>query len=447
MKSQTLSGQVDFTDGARESFYSAVDDPYFRDRDAALIYDALVNQLRLVPFGDYLKRYIYGKAGLEGDYREVPLAQYQAIIRDAFRDNGTPPSFTPTTARLAALSKNWLTQQSVKRSVVLLLGFGLAMSAEDVNTFLTKALREQMLNPKDPLEAACGYCYRHGYGYPRFEALWARFQAMAAEEDGGDGRYDALYDERTTGVRGRVLRLETDGDLLAYLARLRRPYQGVRQSVAAREAFDALYASARALAADIINASDADDRALRAQRLRERLSDNDRLFDFEKNARVARASQAPGTVPAEAVTPGDIEKIICSAVPMGSHGNLIPAKASELNGQFGGKRFSRQHMGEVLAGRAGIDRFDLITLNFFLYAGDTARYPHARRRYSAFIESMNRILDDCGMARLYVANPYECFVLMCLLADEPLGTYADVLEISYQAAAKTGITDAPDAGL
>ena len=40
------------------------------------------------------------------------------------------------------------------------------------------------------------------------------------------------------------------------------------------------------------------------------------------------------------------------------------------------------------------------------------------------------------MGPLYIANPYECFILMCLLSEDPLGTYSDVLEVSYRSAAK-----------
>ena len=432
MKPNDMPSRVDFTDDARESFYGAVDDPYFRDRDCALIYEALRNQLRLVPFGDYLKRYIYSKAELEGDYRQIPLADYQSIIRDSFADHGTPPSFTPTTARIAALAKNWLTQQTVRRSVVLLLGFGLGMPLEDVNMFLTKALREQMLNPKDPMEVICWYCYRNRYGYPKFERLWQAFQALPADAAGPD----ELLDERTRGVRGIIQQIRGEEDLLEYLKRLRQGAGGLRQSVTAREAFDGLYARAQKVAARIIGESEADDRALKARRLREQLSGSDRLFDYQKNRRVDRERQAAGPVRPEDVTPGDIEAIICAAIPMNRQGNLIPAKASELNEQFSGKRFSRQHISDVLSGRAGVDRFDLITLNFFLFAGDSGIYIHAQRRYSAYIDSMNRILEGCGMGPLYIANPYECFVLMCLLSEDPLGTYADVLEISYQSAEK-----------
>jgi hypothetical protein len=47
------------------------------------------------------------------------------------------------------------------------------------------------------------------------------------------------------------------------------------------------------------------------------------------------------------------------------------------------------------------------------------------------MDSTNHILLECGMGELYPANPYECFLMMCMVSDGPLATYADVWELSY----------------
>ena len=52
-------------------------------------------------------------------------------------------------------------------------------------------------------------------------------------------------------------------------------------------------------------------------------------------------------------------------------------------------------------------------------------------RYRVFLERIQETLKKCGMSGIYIVNPYECFLLMCLLSDDPLGTYADVWELSY----------------
>lgn len=48
-----------------------------------------------------------------------------------------------------------------------------------------------------------------------------------------------------------------------------------------------------------------------------------------------------------------------------------------------------------------------------------------------YIDEINPILNRCGMMDLYPVNPYESFVLMCLLSEYPLATYAEVWEQSY----------------
>ena len=136
----------------------------------------------------------------------------------------------------------------------------------------------------------------------------------------------------------------------------------------------------------------------------------------------------------EDITERDIEQIICSAIPLDRHGNLTKAKAGSLNEQFIGKRFSRQHIRQVLDGKTEVNRFDLITLKFFIFSQNPDTFPNRKKRYEEFIYSTNSILEQCFMAPLYVTNPYECFILMCMLSDDPLGTYADVWEISYQKA-------------
>ena len=50
--------ELDFTQKAINSFYDAVDDPYFRDQDPQVIFNVLKDRVKVVAFGDFLKRYI-----------------------------------------------------------------------------------------------------------------------------------------------------------------------------------------------------------------------------------------------------------------------------------------------------------------------------------------------------------------------------------------------------
>lgn len=422
-----LSEGTDFTENAWEALYDAVDSTYFQDKDADLIYSVLERKLKFIPFGEYLKRYIYRKAGLSDPFNSVPLSVFQEIIKYSFADNNTPSSFEATTAKLSALSKNWLTQQTVKRKVVFLLGFGLSMSVEDVDEFLTKALRENGFNAKDPFEVICWYCYKNGYSFPKFEKLWQIF--LDTPSDSLD--IGMLYSDLTIGVRVAENSINSDAGLISFVSKLKTPDNTIRQSVTAGKVFDELFERARELVAVMYNEEEEDRHRDEVAEYQAALLDNDRISESELQSRISRKKEQRKVYSKDDITESDLEHVISSAIPVDKHGNLTPGKASKLNAQFAGKRFSRQHISDIQAGKAEVTRFDLITLNFFIYSQSLEEYPNSKKRYMSFIESTNKLLEQCSLGELYISNPYECFVLMCILSEDPMGTYADVWELSY----------------
>lgn len=297
----------DFTDAAWESLYDAVDDTQFHDRDAQLIYNSLRHRLKIRSFGDYLKRYIYEKAGLTEPFAEIPIREFQLIIRSAFSDNHTPPSFDATTAKLSALSKNWLTQKTVKRNVVFLLGFGLNMSVDDVNMFLTKALREREINPKNPFEVICWYCYHKRFSYLKFEQLWQIY----GETKPNSLDMGLFYGERTIGFRNSMLSIHDDATLIAHLAKLKATENMSAMSFTARKCFDRLYNEARELIAKMYNEYEDTEYEESVQEYINKLSFNDRLLDSEKRKRIEQFRSKKKVFSKEDITESDIEHIIC----------------------------------------------------------------------------------------------------------------------------------------
>ena len=418
----------DFTNNAWEALYDAVDNDYFRDKDSDLIYSVLKKKLRYISFGEYLKRYLYQKSGLTDSFESVPLKTYQDIIKESFFDNSTPHAFEQTTAKLSALSKNWLTQQTVNRRVVFLLGFGLGMSVGDVNDFLTKALREQGINAKSPFEVICWYCYKNKYGYLKYEKLWQEYQ----ETPPNPFSLQSLHFDLTVGARNAAKMIDSDLDLMTFVSKLKTSGNATQLSVTAKKTFDDLYKTARELVAELFNEEEEEQHRKDVAEYQAMLLNNDRISDIERQLRVNQRREERKLYTADEISEADLEHIISSAIPIDRHGNLTPSKASKLNAQFSGKRFSRQHISDILAGKTEVTRFDIITLNFFIYSQTLDDYPNSKIRYISFIESTNRVLDRCFLGKLYISNPYECFVLMCLLSDDPLGTYADVWEMSFE---------------
>ena len=391
---------LDYTNRAWDVFSEVADDVDFLNADSELIYQALQSRIPVLHFGDYLRRYITRKLNLDQN-QELSLKEYQEIIRDSFADRDTPCSFTPTTAKMSALSKNWLTQDTVRRDVVLLLGFGLGMSLEEVNEFLTKALGERELNLKDPIEVICWYCYKNHYRFPKYTALFDQFESVIPQPAGSHIE-DVL--ESTDSARNSILSIHDDSSLLFYLAKLKAKNNRPQISVTSLDVYTRLCNKAKGLVAHMYSQDP-------VHRDRKIHSIND-------------------------ITLGDLESVLSSAIPKDRNGNLLSVKRSALYRQFSEKRFSRQRAGSILNGSASANRFDLITLNFFIFsqlAEDQMPLTDSfiRNRFFRFINSTNELLNLCSMGELYIQNPYECFILMCMASQDPLGTYADVWEMSY----------------
>lgn len=417
-----------FTEYAWEKFYDSVDSSTFPENDTSVIYESLSENLDAMPFCVYLKRFLHERMGLDGDYMETPVEVYQKYLCDEFEKRGVPASFDSKTARMSSTARNWLNQQTVKRSVVFLLAFGLGMGTDDVNDFLEKALHERYINPKEPLETISWYCFEHDMDYQGFQYLWGKYLELPSRTF---TELDQILESRTSAVRSRLFQVQTEEDLMYFLSVLKSHNQESKMSVSARINFNDLYNKSRLLVANLKNQMEEERFPREMKEYRETLSRDPRLTDEEKFARMESRRLTMHYYTPKDVTEGDLEKVICSAVPTDKHGNLIPAKASSLNKAFYGKRFTRQHIHDILYNKIDVDRFDLITLNFFIYSQSGDSYSRNLNRFNGFIESTNWILAECSMGDLYVTNPYESFVLMCMLADDPLGTYADVLELSY----------------
>ena len=371
--SQTLEKQNEesFTDEAWSVFYSIVDDPRFKTCDAHLIFEALSSELKFVPFGQYLKRYIYKKAALQGEFSQIEDKVCAQIIVESFRENLTPFSFGGTEQKPATLASNWLSQQSVRREVVFLLGFGLNMSKEDVSDFLTKALRQRSFNMNDPFETICMYCYEHGFGYPKYRMLSEQFETV-----------------RPSGRKAKAAErgFSNDRELLAYLSGLKRRARAGEADSPAGKAFASEYRSV---------------------------------------CRLLKKENETGEA-----TPSDVENTLYAFIPRDKHGNLFAAGLSGLDRQFACKRLTRQRIGALLSGKARAERSDLITLSFYLCAVKQKK-TNPRRRFADFCEQMNKRLEKCGMYPLYVTDPYECFIMMCLLSENPLAAFSQVWSRSY----------------
>lgn len=415
---------LDFTIKSEDDFYDTVDMSSFRDEDAELIYEHLHNKMKIIPFCDYLKRYIIKKIEFDGDIDDIDIKEYQDIIISSFNENNTPKSFEPTSSKLSALSKNWLTRSAVKRQTIFLLGFGLNMSVKDVSEFLTHAQGERDFNFKNPFEIICWYCFKNGYKFPKFEQLFEAYNELPYTEN-------AVVYDATIGIRDLFYGVDSEDSLMKMLSSLKYENQGKLFSVSAKKKFDYLYNKVRKIIADEYTRDEQEKAAKRASKYMESLGET-LAFSYEAKKEKYNQLKADFKVYIEEdITEADVEKYLCCGIPFDGKGNLLKFSNSTLNGHMANKRMSRQHIHDIITEKTDIDRFDLITLCFFIHAMNQ-EIEDSKTRYIEFVDDINAILESCYMGELYLANPYECFLLMCTLSEWPMGAYSDVFEKSYE---------------
>ena len=113
-----------------------------------------------------------------------------------------------------------------------------------------------------------------------------------------------------------------------------------------------------------------------------------------------------------------------------NHSPFKRISASILAKHFSQKRFSRQRITNILNHKFPVERFDLITLQFFIISQEMED-EDPFNRYREFLNRIQDILKKCGMGEIYIVNPYECFILMCLLTDCPMAVFSEIWEMSY----------------
>ena len=115
---------IDFTRRAAQKFRQVVSLDTFEDEDAEVIFHYLYKEMELVSFGDYLKRYIYERAGLTDKFSDVPQEVYREIVMDSFKETFTPKKENPMgiiagigvlTVMVIILIVNWFDRRSRKR--------------------------------------------------------------------------------------------------------------------------------------------------------------------------------------------------------------------------------------------------------------------------------------------------------------------------------------------
>ncbi len=385
-RNNELENSYSFTLQAWNQIDRTLKSDAFQQMPTESIFRALVGGFHPVPFHEYLKRYLYLKTEMSQPFSTVPVQTYVDTILDAFQEAGVPVSFSPSTTRLRQSVTNWLTRNEVSRDTVLLLGFGLYMTPEEVNDFLTKALHTAMLDPDLPRDAICLYCYQHKYSFTKFRQLWNLYESM------GDHLEQTLI-EQTQPVHRAESRIiiQEDTELFSHILAFRQAPGITPLQTHIRDIYARLY------------------------------QDTLKLISTNQHSTVRRKAGNPGTV----------EKVLSAYAPLNPHGNLVSRKDVRVLSDLARLRVSRQHIHRILSDECLPTRYDLLTLHFFQQSNMLRETDNRKTAVFQYTKSADELLADCGFGGMYPVDPFDAFLIFCMLTTDPFAAYTDVMEYAY----------------
>ena len=345
------------------------------------IYHAIIDDTPSFRFGDALKCFLRSRGSTKDLATSDPsdLKTYSAIICAEFSARQVPAHFDLADGSLRKLSMNWLSAKSITRENVILLGFGLGMTLNEVERFLTEALLEHGLNPKDPFETVAWYCFKNGLDYHAFDDLRVEFVVK-----GRSSKPDVSFVNTLTGkLRQERESIDSKASLFVYLNRISVVRNEHTQSVTGRKYFMELYRSAL----HTIDPS-ADD-------------------DFSNASR--------------------LERTLYLTTPLSKERNLVSFKQTQLGEKLHCSRLTRQRIGQIIRGEIAVKRDYLVTLSFLCDALDLEHHSTTR-----FVKTTDAMLVDCGMCALNACHPYDKLLTLCACTDDPLLSFADVFELCHR---------------
>lgn len=344
-------------------------------------------------WGDHIKRYIYDSIAPEGvNIEDITDKEFEDFIKHAFRENGmrNRGSMNPKTGtKLGNYLEFWMKSPvtGISRRTCFLFCFGLNMDEEQASYMLTGVLRKADFNVRDYREAIYYYCLRYNLQYAgvvHWLDVYDKLPETSAVKDEKDWTGTITLQKKLSEIGLK----KDDEKFLGYLAEL-KTFESNRK------------------------------KSLNCARVeRQILSELEDSISEEKSDTFFRKNQAV-----------DLE-LIEEFLLMKDLGEveISPAMIQLMEERI----ITFPYFSAVSLKKKVVDRttsvkredvlmsaFLLCTCGLDMEANEDTEGCYAERK-ADFVYEANRRLEECGFGALYLLNPFELFLVSCLLQKRPL---------------------------
>lgn len=388
-------------------------------------------------FGDYLKRMVYELYIFpEDDGRkitEIPEDEYIKDIQQIFKENGMKGvgtlQFGGSTRLTPSNLKRWMGMPcyQVSRELVFLFGFGFNMFAEQVEELLTKVIGQAGFDFRSAQETIYYWCLKQNRGYSGLREWQEKY--MEIQEEAEEQKERGIYEEkeecaggaRTRYYKEKAVRITDEDGFKEYLRELERIRRDTRNRITARETLN--------IVVNILWYELSKERRGETKWLELLVEQKEAEGDAQnRTKRTQREIKTMQKYWREVSLEPLIQSIWQEEDPV-----AISEKSRKLASLLP-DMWKKRSLQDKLNGESRVRKEDILTGVFLTYAHQLEKqmpYMSGEEkdymvRVETYVEDVNTYLEQCGMGEFYIVQPYEIFLVLCLLYDKPYSFFLSV---------------------
>lgn len=388
-------------------------------------------------FGDYLKRMVYELYIFpEDDGRkitEIPEDEYIKDIQQIFKENGMKGvgtlQFGGSTRLTPSNLKRWMGMPcyQVSRELVFLFGFGFNMFAEQVEELLTKVIGQAGFDFRSAQETIYYWCLKQNRGYSGLREWQEKY--MEIQEEAEEQKESGIYEEkeecaggaRTRYYKEKAVRITDEDGFKEYLRELERIRRDTRNRITARETLN--------IVVNILWYELSKERRGETKWLELLIEQKEAEGDAQnRTKRTQREIKTMQKYWREVSLEPLIQSIWQEEDPV-----AISEKSRKLAPLLP-DMWKKRSLQDKLNGESRVRKEDILTGVFLTYAHQLEKqmpYMSGEEkdymvRVETYVEDVNTYLEQCGMGEFYIVQPYEIFLVLCLLYDKPYSFFLSV---------------------
>lgn len=401
-------------------------------------YQIKLSNIKVRNFYDYIRKYMFDKWFKEKvdveDYYKVSDAYYKKKAMELFKENGVivgkDTAGTNDIIRKDMEGHPRGAYVNTTREKAFQWFFALGFDLETCEIFMKKALRERSFNPRRPIEVIYYYMFKKGMRYDNVDKIIEKYINRIESM-----HYEIKCEEiGTEELNTGLLLIETEDDLFRHLDKVLAASNSregnIKKSPTVSDIKEGKYIQQRA---KTVYSSLFDEYVYNLQNYYY-IEDDDageEVSEIDKKIKLVVKSVEIG------FTSKDEEKTknYFSKLYMDKWEKFFDNRLTEdrIKKRLNIDVEKTDDNDDETPDEGEVTREDIITLSFlnYVYANDEefeeTNMMTPKEKAIDFVQEVDIYLYECGFGPFYYANPFEAFIIFCLLSNAPIDIFKDIV--------------------